>query len=273
MACISTRPLLGWPLDDLNMANADLATQLLLLQQENSKLRRINAALVERVESGTSQSSDAYAAFRHSVVLAEQVRERTDALNQTMADLQKSNILLSGARQTAEVAHQHLIDAIESISEGFVLFDKEQRIVLFNRHFKNFWDKSAYRIDVGTCLHEVKTFIEDTGLIVEKQRSGRQRILYRLRTGRWLQVTERPTQEGGLVILYTDITELKHSEAQRREQALAQKTRLLQKTVDNLSQGVAMVSAEGVLELWNHRFLELCDLQPIEANCFFVEVM
>ena len=273
MACISTRPLLGWPLDDLNMANADLATQLLLLQQENSKLRRINAALVERVESGTSQSSDAYAAFRHSVVLAEQVRERTDALNQTMADLQKSNILLSGARQTAEVAHQHLIDAIESISEGFVLFDKEQRIVLFNRHFKNFWDKSAYRIDVGTCLHEVKTFIEDTGLIVEKQRSGRQRILYRLRTGRWLQVTERPTQEGGLVILYTDITELKHSEAQRREQALAQKTRLLQETVDNLSQGVAMVSAEGVLELWNHRFLELCDLQPIEANCFFVEVM
>lgn len=255
------------------MASADLATQLLALQQENSKLRRINAALVERVESGTSQNSDAYAAFRHSVVLAEQVRERTDALNQTMADLQKSNILLSGARQTAEVAHQHLIDAIESISEGFVLFDKEQRIVLFNRHFKNFWDKSAYRIDVGTCLHEVKTFIEDTGLIVEKQRSGRQRILYRLRTGRWLQVTERPTQEGGLVILYTDITELKHSEAQRREQALAQKTRLLQKTVDNLSQGVAMVSAEGVLELWNHRFLELCDLQPIEANCFFVEVM
>ena len=273
MACISTRPLLGWPLDDLNMASADLATQLLALQQENSKLRRINAALVERVESGTSQNSDAYAAFRHSVVLAEQVRERTDALNQTMADLQKSNILLSGARQTAEVAHQHLIDAIESISEGFVLFDKEQRIVLFNRHFKNFWDKSAYRIDVGTCLHEVKTFIEDTGLIVEKQRSGRQRILYRLRTGRWLQVTERPTQEGGLVILYTDITELKHSEAQRREQALAQKTRLLQKTVDNLSQGVAMVSAEGILELWNHRFLELCDLQPIEANCFFVEVM
>lgn len=255
------------------MASADLAAQLHVLQQENCKLRRINAALVERVESGTTQNSDAYAAFRHSVVLAEQVRERTDALNQTMADLKKSNTLLSHARQTAEVAHQHLIDAIESTSDGFVLFDKEHRVVLFNRHFKKFWDKSAYRIHVGTLLSEVKTFIEGTGLIVEMQRSGRQRLLYRLRTGRWLQVTERPTQEGGLVILYTDITELKHSEAQRREQALAQKTRLLQQTVDNLSQGVAMVSAEGILELWNHRFLELCDLQPIEANCAFVEVM
>lgn len=107
------------------------------------------------------------------------------------------------------------MDAIESISEGFVLFDKDQRIVLFNRHFKNFWDKSAFRIGVGTSLHEVKSYIEGAGMVVEKQRSGRQRLLYRLRAGRWLQVTERPTQEGGLVILYTDITELKHSETQR----------------------------------------------------------
>lgn len=255
------------------MEQIDLAAQLLALQLDNNKLRRINAALVERVESGTSQNSESYTAFRHSVVLAEQVRERTDALNQTMADLKRSNSLLSDARHTAEVAHQHLIDAIESISEGFVLFDKDQRIVLFNRHFKNFWDKSAFRIGVGTSLHEVKSYIEGAGLVVEKQRSGHQRLLYRLRTGRWLQVTERPTQEGGLVILYTDITELKNSETQRREKALAQKTRMLQQTVDNLSQGVVMVNAKGVLELWNHRFLELCDLQPIEANCSFLEVM
>ena len=107
------------------MEQVDLAAQLLALQLDNNKLRRINAALVERVESGTSQNSESYTAFRHSVVLAEQVRERTDALNQTMADLKRSNTLLSDARYTVEVAHQHLIDAIESISEGFVLFDKE----------------------------------------------------------------------------------------------------------------------------------------------------
>ena len=255
------------------MGQIDLASQLQALQQENAKLRRINAALVERVESGTAQNSESYSAFRHSVVLAEQVRERTDALNQTMADLKRSNTLLSDARHTAEIAHQHLMDAIESSSEGFVLFDKDQRIVLFNHHFKSFWDKSAFRIGVGTSLHEVKSYIEGAGMVVEKQRSGRQRLLYRLRTGRWLQVTERPTQEGGLVILYTDITELKHSETQRREQALAQKTRMLQQTVDNLSQGVVMVNAKGVLELWNHRFLALCDIPPIEAQRSFLEVM
>ena len=116
------------------MGQIDLASQLQALQQENAKLRRINAALVERVESGTAQNSESYSAFRHSVVLAEQVRERTDALNQTMADLKRSNTLLSDARHTAEIAHQHLMDAIESSSEGFVLFDKDQRIVLFNHH-------------------------------------------------------------------------------------------------------------------------------------------
>ncbi|MCY1291910.1 Sensor histidine kinase RcsC [compost metagenome] len=88
-----------------------------------------------------------------------------------------------------------------------------------------------------------------------------------------MQVSERPTREGGLVILYTDITEIKQSETLRREQAVAQKSHLLQRAVDNLSQGVAMVNAEGALELWNRRFLELCGLAPIEAHRPFAEVM
>ena len=115
MVCISTKPLLGWQLDEQNIAQVDLAAQVRTLQHENHKLRRVNAALIERVESGTAQHSESYTAFRHSVVLAEQVRERTDALNQTMADLKHSNTLLSDARHTAEIAHQHLIDAIKRI--------------------------------------------------------------------------------------------------------------------------------------------------------------
>lgn len=244
------------------------------LHSDNHKLRRINAALIERVESSASRRDDSYAAFQHSVVLAEQVRERTDALNQAMAELKGSNQLLSEARLRAETAHQHLIDAIESISDAFVLFDKDMRIVLFNSRFKSFWAKSRGRVGSGTRLAEIKRLAESSGLIVEEHRSsGDEHTLYRLHNGRWVQVSERPTREGGLVILYTDITEVKISETMRREQALAQKSRLLQRAVDNLSQGVAMVNAEGALELWNHRFLELCGLAPIEAHRPFVEVM
>lgn len=253
---------------------AELQAQLDCLQRENRKLRRINSALIERVESGVTRGNDPYAAFQHSVVLAEQVRERTDALNQAMAELKAGNHLLSEARLRAETAHQHLIDAIESISDAFVLFDQEQRIVLFNSRFRAFWTHSRVRIMAGMRLSEVRRLMTSTGLFSEEPRStGDEQLLYRLHNGRWLQVSERPTREGGRVILFTDITEVKHSETLRREQAVAQKSHLLQRAVDNLSQGVAMVNAEGILELWNRRFLELSGLAPVAAHRLFAEVI
>ena len=275
MVCISTRASPELPSAALAVADAaELQARCAALELENRKLRRINTALIERVESIHSRGDDAYAAFQHSVVLSEQVRERTDALNQAMAELKSSNQLLSDARLRAETAHQHLIDAIESISDAFVLFDSEQRIVLFNSRFKSFWAGSRARIGSGTRLAEIKRLSKSTGLVVEEQRSSRDdNLLYRLSDGRWVQVSERPTREGGLVILYTDITEVKLSETLRREQALAQKSRLLQRAMDNLSQGMAMVNAEGQLELWNHRFLDLCGLAPINAHRPFAEAM
>ncbi|OYT76127.1 MAG: hybrid sensor histidine kinase/response regulator [Pseudomonas sp. PGPPP2] len=99
MACISTRPSPGSPLPE---AGAELLAQVAQLQQDNHKLARINAALIERIESGVTQGNNPYTTFQHSVVLAEQVRERTDALNQAMAELKASNHLLINARLRAE---------------------------------------------------------------------------------------------------------------------------------------------------------------------------
>ncbi|WP_458369949.1 hybrid sensor histidine kinase/response regulator NahK/ErcS' [Pseudomonas fluorescens] len=275
MACTSTRPSPALPLPvAVPQDIAELQVELAGLRLENHKLQRINGALIERVESGGTRGNDPYAAFQHSVVLAEQVRERTDALNQAMAELKAGNHLLSEARLRAETAHQHLIDAIESISDAFVLFDAEQRIVLFNSRFKAFWRNSRVRINAGMRLTEVKRLMLNNGLFTEEPRGhADENLLYRLQNGRWLQVSERPTQEGGRVILFTDITDVKLSETMRREQAVAQKSHLLQRAVDNLSQGVAMVSAEGILELWNRRFLELSGLAPVAAHRPFAEVI
>ncbi|MDF9893570.1 UNVERIFIED_ORG: PAS domain S-box-containing protein [Pseudomonas vranovensis] len=256
------------------MASDSSDLRLAELQRANHKLLRINAALIERLESGAARPDDSYAAFQHSVVLAEQVRERTDALNQTLVELKASNHLLSDARLRAETAHQYLVDAIESISDAFVLFDPDLRIVLFNSRFKAFWAGSRIRIISGMRLAEVKRLMHSSGLFSEEQRGANDdHLLYRLQGGRWLQVSERATRDGGRVMLFTDITEVKHSETRRREQAVAQKSYLLQRAVDNLSQGVAMVNADGVLELWNRRFLELSGLAPIAAHRSFAEVI
>lgn len=238
----------------------DNAASLEQLRLENYRLKRINAALIERVESGRSYQSEAYASFKHSVVLAEQVRERTDALSDALHELKTSNALLTRASHQAQVAHQHLVDAIESISDGFVLFDGQRKIVLYNRHFESFWQQSALQVSPHMSIDCLNQAIADSGLIAEKLRTSTEQVVYRLSNGRWLQVTERPTLEGGLVVVYADITDLKLRETRRRERELAQKTRLLQQTVDNLSQGVALVSASGILELCNYRFLQLAGI-------------
>ncbi|WP_132650491.1 NahK/ErcS family hybrid sensor histidine kinase/response regulator [Pseudomonas aeruginosa] len=274
MACISTRPSPGSPLaDPVEVSVAELQARVVALEEERHKLQRINQALIGRIESSAAQSDEAYGAFQYSVVLAEQVRERTDALSQTMLELKASNQLLSDARLRAETAHQHLLDAIESISDAFVLFDPQQRIVLFNERFRALWIDSRARIGPGMRRAELHRLARSGGLIVEEQRGGDQQTLYRLRDERWLRMSERPTRDGGLAVLYSDVTEIKLSETARREQALAQKSHLLQRAVDNLSQGVAMVGADGVLELWNRRFLELCGLAPIAGHRAFAEVM
>lgn len=244
------------------------------LQEENARLKRINAALIERVESGRSYQSEAYASFKHSVVLAEQVRERTDALSDALRELKTSNALLTRASHQAQVAHQHLVDAIESISDGFVLFDQDRKVVLYNRHFERFWQQSTLQICKQMSMQTLSQAVENSGLIVEKMRTSTEQMVYRLSNGRWLQVTERPTLDGGLVVVHTDITDLKLRETRRRERELAQKTRLLQQTIDNLSQGVALVNARGVLELCNYRFLQLANITGgYRSGMPFAEVM
>ncbi|WP_312155387.1 PAS-domain containing protein, partial [Pseudomonas sp.] len=270
MACTSTRPSPALPSD--GPASLLPAEQIAQLHKDNAKLRRINAALIERLESGAARPDDAFAAFQHSVVLAEQVRERTDALNHALHELKASHLLLSEAHQRAETAHQRLVDAIESISDAFVLFDPDLRVVLFNRRFKALWANSRLRVASGMHLVEVKRLMHSL-LREEPRASIDDQPLYRLRNERWLQVSERPTRDGGRVMLFTDVTRVKLRENHRREQALAHKSYLLQRAVDNLSQGLAMVNAEGVLELWNRRFLEVSGLAPIASHRHFCDVI
>ena len=80
------------------------------LLEENARLRRIAAALMERVESAGVAGAAPYAAFEHAVLLAEQVRERTEALQQTLAELHAAKAEaeaanLSKTRFLAAVSH------------------------------------------------------------------------------------------------------------------------------------------------------------------------
>ena len=83
------------------------------LLEENARLRRIAAALMERVESAGVAGGAPYAAFEHAVLLAEQVRERTETLQHTLAELHAAKAEaeaanLSKTRFLAAVSHDLL---------------------------------------------------------------------------------------------------------------------------------------------------------------------
>jgi len=62
-------------------------------------------------------------------------------------------------------------------------------------------------------------------------------------------VLARRTRDGGCVSLYTDITQVKLGEQQRREFELVEKSILLQSTLDNLAQGVCVFDRSDRLAL------------------------
>jgi PAS domain S-box-containing protein len=223
------------------------------LEAENERLRRIRDALIVRVESGSSHKPDPYAAFEHSVVLAEQVRERTEALNQAMDELKVSNKALNRAREEAETTRQRLSDAIESIADGFVLFDKQHLLIQSNSRFRSYWHHAGLKMpEAGTSIDRIKEQAVTSGLIVEEHsHPDAEGVVFLLSNGRWVQMTERPTREGGLVVLYSDITDVKNSEMARRLKALEESEHWIRVVTDHVPALIAYVGADMGIQFCN----------------------
>ncbi|MFT6924956.1 MAG: PAS domain S-box-containing protein [Psychromonas sp.] len=220
------------------------------LKYQNAKLLKINRALMQRVEEGGNQSAP-YAAFEHSVHLAKQVREKTQALNETLSQLERRNRQL-------KTFQQRFTDAIESLSEAFVLLDSDGRIIFKNSNFEAFLQTSNLPSETVLNLKRV----------TEKNHGNNKQLkpVYLLSDGRWFQLNERSTVEGGRVLLYTDISALKEAETVRYDQAMAQKSVQLHHLVDNLSQGVVLLSREKQIEVWNSRFVQLSQLDVAQLQ-------
>ncbi len=240
------------------------------LCRENAKLKKINNVLMQRVEMGWGNHSVAYNSFESAALLTDKVKERTLKLQRTLYRLEETNNQLELAQSESEQARQLLVDAIESISDPFVLFDKERRILLANSPFYEFWDVSSHTFKVGvSTLQDIVNYAKAMTLIdqksklyqgMDKNADTQSKVIFRLNSGRWIQMSERPTQEGGLVLVYTDVTAIKQAEQMRYEQTVAEQALILQSTLENMSEGVALVNEEMKLEAWNRRFIELADL-------------
>ncbi len=246
--------------NSIPLSFASIEEEVAYLRKENKKLIKINNALIFRVEEGAT-SNAAYSAFESSVHLAVQVNQKTHELNDALAKLQALNRRLFDANEAANIFRQRFIDAIESITEAFVLLDDNGDIIFQNLNFKRFWQNSELMPDVGSNFYAMKTLGKLKGIILSvTPNSDHTNSVYHLNNDRWYQLNERRTQEGGMVLLFTDITHIKQAETKRYELAIAQKNALLQNLIDNLTQGVLLLNKEEIPEVWNAQFEYFCDL-------------
>ena len=191
------------------------------LRYENEKLTKINSVLMRRVEMGWGNHSDAYQSFEDAALLADKVKERTYKLQQTLHRLEESNQQLDQARHEAEISRvssdqdrQRLTDAIESISESFVLFDAERKIVLVNSRCREFWNRFGIKFEMGVTTFQQITaaslpLVDHSCKVQRKVSAFPESItqtIFKLRDDTWIQMSERKTAENGLVVVYTDIT-------------------------------------------------------------------
>jgi PAS domain S-box-containing protein len=144
---------------------------------------------------------------------------------------------LRRAEQARLRSERRLAEAIESISEGFVCYDGEDRLVICNSCYRNLlYPGLDIDLSVGTTFESIIRRAAERGYVEDAEGRVEEWIAERLRqhrdpgepqvqrrgNGRWVMVSERRTEDGGTVGVYSDITELK-----QREQDLTEKSAAL----------------------------------------------
>jgi two-component system cell cycle sensor histidine kinase PleC len=137
------------------------------------------------------------------------------------------------AERTA-AADVRLRDAIETISEAFVVWDSDNRLVLCNSKFQTLHGLPDGAVIPGTPY---ETVVQAGGKpVIRTHMTGETRLNENARVfeaqledERWLHISERRTKDGGFVSVGTDITALK-----RHEERLVESEKRLMATVADL---------------------------------------
>jgi PAS domain-containing protein len=238
------------------------------IERQNEKLLQIAQSLMRRVEQKSEQSGFAYQQFERAALLESEVRERTNDLERALDLLQESNTRLEIANKETETAQSNLTEAIETINEGFALFDADDGLVLSNSRFCRDLSDVSERLVSGLSFEDYVALISGSRFLAlpadqspqdwiahRLDHHGDDHVVFnvRLKWDRWLQVSEHRTSQGGTVILQTDVTTIIRRERQERAKMRDQQAEMLQATLDHLNQGVCIFDSAQTLVGWNTR--------------------
>lgn len=176
---------------------------------------------------------------------------------------------LQRTRHTAERAWTQLHDAVESISEAFVLFDPFDRLVLWNRKYAELYPASSSLLVAGSTFSELAQLRIENGeypadelehlqlmQLLEHHRNIEHPEEESLANGRHYLVSNSRTSVGGIASVYIDITERRKAEEQLRVAAAVFETS---------SEGIVVTDHHNRIIAVNPGFTKITGYHPDEV--------
>src|SRR5262249_6787224 len=134
------------------------------------------------------------------------------------------------ARAEAESAREMLQMVLDNMNDGVMLFDREHRLKFINRRLMEFQRYPADVVFPGASIHDIVRFqaergdfgpVDDLKQIIQERLAitlnpAGGRFERRVASGKYLEFNFVPLEDGGVLVVNRDITELK-----QREEALA----------------------------------------------------
>jgi diguanylate cyclase (GGDEF)-like protein len=175
------------------------------------------------------------------------------------------------AERAIREAHANLRDVMEAMPAGLVMYNEQDRLVLWNRRYDEMYPDTVGLREPGVKFEDILRAGVARGMYAEavgreeEWIAGRLRLHAEphkshdqaLRSGRWLRVEDYKTSLGGFIGIRIDITELK-----QREEELHLQNMKLDAALQNMSQGLVMFDADRKLVFCNQQYADMYRLPP-----------
>jgi len=175
------------------------------------------------------------------------------------------------AEEELRRAHETLREVMELMPAGLVMYDEQDRLVLWNRRYDAIYAETAdlrapgvsfvemLRAGVARNVYAAAAGREEAWIAerLALRNQANQTHEQRLRDGRWLRVDDYRMASGGFIGVRVDITELK-----QREEELRLQNMKLDAALQSMSQGLAMFDADRRLIFCNKQYADLYGLSP-----------
>ncbi|MDO8605661.1 MAG: PAS-domain containing protein [Phaeospirillum sp.] len=201
----------------------------------------------------------------------------------------------NGVSETLSQDNTTLIDSLHHLDAGITIFNSQFSLIASNHRFRQMLDFPERLCVPGVHLSEFFRFNAERGeygpgdvaeMVESRMEVARRGQLHRSERARpdgtVIEVRGNTLPDGGLITIYTDVTDSRRHQAELEEarrtlerrvdertrelaesrQALADKTRVLETVVEHVRHGISVFGADLRLAMCNQHFLELLRMPP-----------